>query len=118
MTDQVSQVQSLFLRYWAAFKIAEHFASPIQRIWCTCSSPLDLLRCEYILDKGSDVHEPRSVGGLGVLVGLSSLRLCNHVTVQFRRFELTRDRNKQRTVRIGVDFDLLASVVARQFHIV
>ena len=23
---QVSQVQSLFLRYWAAFKIPEHFA--------------------------------------------------------------------------------------------
>ena len=24
--EQVSQVQSLFLRYWAAFKIPEHFA--------------------------------------------------------------------------------------------
>ena len=24
-TDQASQVQSLFLRYWAAFKIPEHF---------------------------------------------------------------------------------------------
>ena len=24
--EQVSQVQSLFLRYWAAFKIPEHFS--------------------------------------------------------------------------------------------
>ena len=24
--EQVSQVQSLFIRYWAAFKIPEHFA--------------------------------------------------------------------------------------------
>ena len=53
-----------------------------------------------------------------VLVQLLSLRLCNHITDQYSRFELTRDRNPIEMNRIGVDLDLLASVVARQFHLV
>ena len=47
------------------------------------------------------------------LIRMSSLRLCNHVTVQFSRFELTPHRKpvemNSGLLRIGVDLDLLAS---------
>ena len=50
------------------------------------------------------------------LVRLSSLRLCNHITDQFSRIELTRGRkavemNSGLSVDLSVDLDLLASVV-------